>query len=100
MTHRRESPARGVNDASEDLFHCRHDIPDGETKILEQHAARRGLAETVDADHGAAAVVDRTHVFAPEIGDACLDGDARHTMEKHTVAPGGVLTVEYAGTGH
>src|SRR5258706_242713 len=65
MTHRRESPARGVNDASEDLLHRRHDMLDGETEILEQHAARRELAEAVDADDGAAAVVDR-HVLARE----------------------------------
>src|SRR5712672_3311687 len=100
MTHRRESPARGVSDASEDLLHRRHDMLDGETEILEQHAARRGLAEAVDTDHGAAAVVDRTHVFAPEIGDARLDRDARHTREKHTFAPGRFLTIEHASTGH
>src|SRR5437899_7657100 len=100
MTHRRESPGRGVNNTSEDLLHRSHNTLDGETEILEQHAARRGLAEAVDADHGAAAVVDRTYVFAPEIGDARLDRDARHITEKHTFAPGCFLTIEHAGTGH
>src|SRR5258707_12895734 len=100
MTHRRESPARGVNDASEDLLHRRHDMLDGETEILEQHAARRGLAEAVDADDGAAAGVDRTHVVAPEIGDARLDRYARHTTEKHAFAPGRFLPLEHAGTVH
>src|SRR6478736_6266733 len=79
--------------ASQDRLHGGDDVLDGEAEMLEQHACRRRFAETVDADDGAARIVDRADILAPEIGHSGLDGDARYTARKHRRLPRRVLAV-------
>ena len=40
----------------------------------------------VDADDGAVRIVDGADVLAPAVGDAGLDGDARHAARQHAIA--------------
>src|SRR6185369_17315456 len=66
------------------------DMVDGESEMLEQDGRRRRFAEAVDTDDGAGGIADGSDVFAPVVGDACLDSDPRQAAGQHGVTISGV----------
>src|SRR5438552_12259738 len=78
------------------LPHGGDDVLNGEAEVLEQHAGRSGLAESVDADDRAV----ESHVFVPVVGHARFDRDVRDAARKDGVAVARVLAVERTGGRH
>src|SRR6266403_182935 len=77
---------------SDQLPHRGDDVLNSEAEMLEQRARRSGLAEGIDADDSAV----ESHVFAPVVGHARFDRDARSAPWQHGVAVARVLAVERA----
>src|SRR6185312_5547966 len=76
------------------------DMIDGEAEMLEQHGRGGRFPETIDADDSAGGIVDGADVFAPVVGDAGLDRDARQPARQYRLAISGVLAIEDAAARH
>src|SRR6266508_4240463 len=72
----------------------------GEPEMLEQHAARRRLTESIQADDRPARIVGGADVLAPAVGRARFDCYARNPGRQHARAIRGVLRVEHARARH